>query len=242
MHRFSPLLTRRRAALVLAAAIATAAVGLGAASQAKPVKPAAPAAVVTKTDIGAISIGAPGAKVTLVEYFSYTCGHCATFAAQSAAPLKTLYGRTVRVEYRNLVRDPLDMTAALLARCGGPRAFLGNHNAIFAAQAAWMGKAGSATEAQMKSWYEGSVGTRAKRIAADTGLTALMRARGYGAAQLDACLDSEVAQAEISAMTNLGRSTKGLDSTPSFLINGTLIDVHDWPNVKSRLDRALAGR
>src|SRR3546814_7167215 len=75
------------------------------------------------------------------------------------------------------------MTAALLARAGGAKAFVGNHQAIFAAFPAMIAKVQKATEAQKKSWFEGTTAERARKIAADTGLTALMRARGYTEAQ-----------------------------------------------------------
>src|SRR3546814_134336 len=130
--------------------------------------------------IGAFVVGNPAAKVRLVEYFSYTCHICADFTKASALPLKTGYidRGLVLFEYRNLVRDPVDMTAALLARAGGAKAFVGNHQAIFAAFPAMIAKVQKATEAQKKSWFEGTTAERARKIAADTGLAALMRARG----------------------------------------------------------------
>lgn len=220
-------LPRRLAALALSgAALAL----LVAAAPAKPAprpapKPAAgtaaPArpwsATVTVSSIGAHLVGNPAAKVRLVEYFSYTCSHCAEFAADGDGPLKTQYvdKGIVQFEYRNFVRDPVDMTAALLARCGGPKAFAANHHAIFMAQPVWLKKVEQATPAQQAAWSQGSTGEQARRIAADTGLDSLMRARGYSAAQLDACVDSEVAQAEILAMTNIGRGADRVRGTPT---------------------------
>lgn len=196
---------------------------------------------VTVSPIGAHSVGNPAAKVRLVEYFSYTCNHCAEFARLAAAPLKTLYVDTglVQIEYRNLVRDPVDLTAALLARCGNASAFAGNHLAILAAQPKWLAKVTGASDAQMTSWYQGSIGERARKIATDTGLGALMRGRGYSDTQIGACLDSEVALAEITAMTNIGRTTDGVIGTPSFFINGRMVDATEWPAVKTRLDLAV---
>lgn len=206
--------------------------------------PAAPAnwsATVTTSGIGAHVVGNPAAKIRLVEYFSYTCHVCADFAKAGSAPLKAQYidKGLIQFEYRNLVRDPVDMTAALLARCGGPRAFAGNHQAIFAGWQGWMAKVQGASEAQAKSWYEGSVGQRARKIAADTGLGALMRARGYSAAQIETCLDSGVAQAELTAMTNIGSNADKVQGTPTFFINGKAAGVTDWPSLKTRLDAAL---
>jgi protein-disulfide isomerase len=212
---------------------------------AAPARPAAPrlSAHVTTSAIGAFVVGKADAKIRLVEYFSYTCGHCGDFARLSNVPLKTQYidRGLVVFEYRNLVRDPVDMTAALLARCGGATAFAGNHQAIFAAQPTWLTKVSKMSRDQMLPWYEGSESQRARRIAADTGLSALMRARGFTAAQIDACLDSEVAMAEITGMTNIARNADRVDATPTFFINGRNAGVSEWPALKTRLDLAIKG-
>src|SRR5690606_8395261 len=145
----------------------------------------------------------------------------------------------VLFEYRTLVRDPVDMTAALLARVGGAKAFAGNHQAIFAAFPATIATIQKATEAQKKNWFEGTTAQRARKIAADTGLTALMRARGYTQAQLDVALDSEIAQAELTGMTNIGLNADRVTGTPSFFVNGRNAEVTAWPALKSKLDLAL---
>src|SRR3990167_5456855 len=195
-----PLLDRRTAMLALSGA----SLSLIAAA---PAKPALWSQTVSTSPIGAVLVGKPDAKVRLVEYFSYTCHVCADFAKAGSAPLKTGYidRGLVLFEYRNLVRDPVDMTAALLARFGGTTA------------------------------------ERARKIAADTGLAALMRARGYTAAQIDAALDSEVAQAELTGMTNIGRAADRVEGTPSFFVNGRNAGVTAWPALKSKLDLALKG-
>ena len=211
---------------------------------AAPAKPAAAprwSSTVSESAIGAYSVGNPAAKVKMVEYFSYTCHVCGDFAKAATAPLKTLYidKGLVLFEYRNLVRDPVDMTAALLARCGGGKAFGGNHQAIFAAQPAILARITKATDAQKTSWFEGTTAQRARKISADTGLTALMRARGFTQAQIDAALDSEVAQAELTGMTNIGLNADRVEGTPSFFVNGRNAGVTAWPALKSKLDLAL---
>lgn len=221
-----------------------------AASPAKPAAKPAPkaaaaaprwSATISTSAIGAHVVGNPNAKIKLIEYFSYTCSHCADFAKLSAVPLKTLYidKGLVQFEYRNLVRDPVDMTAALLARCGTVKSFADNHQAIMLAQPAWLGKVIKATDAQKTAWFEGTTGERARKIAADTGLTALMSARGYTAAQQNACLDDAVAQAELTGMTNIGIRADRVQGTPTFYLNGRNAEVTTWPAVKSQLDAAL---
>jgi protein-disulfide isomerase len=229
-----PLLDRRAAVLALSGAALTL-------LAATPARPALWSRTVTTSPVGAVVVGNLDAKVRLVEYFSYTCHICADFAQAGSLPLKTQYidRGLVLFEYRNLVRDPVDMTAALLARCGGPKAFAGNHQAIFAAFPVFIAKVQKATEAQKTSWFEGTTGQRARKIAADTGLTALMRARGYTPAQIDAALDSEVAQAELTGMTNIGRNADRVEGTPTFFVNGRNAGVNAWPALKSKLDLAL---
>jgi len=229
-----PLLDRRTAVIALSGAALTL-------LAATPVKPAAGSSAVTTSPIGAFVVGNPAAKIRLVEYFSYTCHVCADFAKAGSLPLKTQYidRGLVQLEYRNLVRDPVDMTAALLARCGGANAFVRNHEAIFASFPALIAKIQKATDAQKTSWFEGTTGERARKIAADTGLTALMRARGYTQAQLDTALDSEVARAELTGMTNIGLSADRIEGTPTFFINGRNAEVTAWLALKSKLDLAL---
>lgn len=231
----SPL-DRRTAVLALSGAALTL-------IAATPAKPAPWSSKVAISPIGAHVVGNPAARIRLVEYFSYTCHVCADFAKLGSAPLKTQYidRGLVLFEYRNLVRDPFDMTAALLARCGGPAAFVRNHQAIFAAFDSWTAKVKNATDAQKTSWFEGTTAQRARKIAADTGLAALMRARGYTQAQLDAALDSEVAQAELTGMTNIARNADRVGGTPTFFINGRNAEVVAWPALKSKLDLAIKG-
>lgn len=232
-------LSRRIAIGTLSAAALTL---LTAATPAKPA-PARLSATVAANEIGAFVMGSATAKVRLIEYFSYTCSHCAAFEKAAAVPLKSLYvdKGLVVVEYRNLIRDPLDMTAALLARCGGASAFPANHHAIMLAQPTWLGKVIKMTEAQMAPWYQGTTTERAERIAADSGLTALMRTRGYSPAAIKTCLASEVAAAEITGMTNIGQNADHVRATPTFFVNGRVVDGSDWPKVKSRLDLAVKG-
>ncbi len=231
-----PLFDRRTAVLALSGAALTL-------LAATPAKPALWSSKVEISPIGAHVVGNPAAKVRLVEYFSYTCHVCADFAKLGSAPLKTQYidRGLVLFEYRNLVRDPVDMTAALLARCGAAGAFARNHQAIFGAFPTWMAKLTKATDAQKAGWFEGTTGERARKIAADTGLAALMRARGYTQAQLDAALDSEVAQAELTGMTNIARGADRVAGTPTFFVNGRNAAVTAWPALKSKLDLAIKG-
>ncbi|MCA1653471.1 MAG: DsbA family protein, partial [Sphingomonadales bacterium] len=77
--------------------------------------------VVSRTPAGGFVMGNPNAKVKLIEYGSLTCPHCAEFEEKGGKPLIDNYVKKglVSFEFRNFVRDPYDITAALIARCGG---------------------------------------------------------------------------------------------------------------------------
>lgn len=192
---------------------------------------------VTLTKEGAHLIGNPAAKTRLVEYVSYTCPHCAHFVAEGTAPLKAgwVAKGLVAVEVRNLVRDKYDLIAALLARCGGPAVFPGHHEAIFAAQQTWFGKA-MALENDAPD-YPASMGQGARMvdIASRIGLFALVTKRGVAPAIARACLADQKAVDTVLAMTRSAMEDDRVTSTPSFLINGTLTDVHDWAGLRGLL-------
>lgn len=191
---------------------------------------------------GAIVMGKPAAPVQLVEYLSFTCSHCADFTAEASAPLKSGYVAKglVTVEVRNAVRDRYDFTAALLARCGGPSKFFGNMETLFAKQAIWLGRASAFEAGNAARVGKLAMNDGLKAIASGVGLDAIMRARGFSAAQLDACLSDAAAQKQIAAMTNEAWSVRKIDGTPSFLINGkSFTGPGSWRAVESGIKAAL---
>lgn len=196
---------------------------------------------VSESGVGGFVVGNPNARLRLVEYFSFTCGACGQFAAVGDPALKAQYvdRGLVAFEYRNLIRDPLDMTAALLARAGGAAAFIGHYRALMLGQPQWLARASKLPQSVQSKWFEGDMDVRLTQVARDSGLDAFMRARGLTPAQIRAALTSEVGQTAVTAMTNLARAAR-ITITPSFTLNNVpLADVHDWPAVKSRLDQAL---
>ena len=97
---------------------------------------------VTVTANGAHVLGNPAAPNKVVEYLSYTCSHCANFEANESPAFKAQYVATGKasLEIRNMVLNPIDLTAAVLARCGGKAKFFGNHKQLFSKQSVWLGK------------------------------------------------------------------------------------------------------
>lgn len=178
-------------------------------------------------------MGNPAAPTKLVEYVSYTCPHCAHFVADASAPLRSgwIRGGKASVEVRNLVRDRYDLTAALLARCGGPARFFGDHEALFAAQQAWVEKIMAYEKTPSTLPDDAPRAAVLADIADKTGLLALMAKRGIAPARSRQCLADPKAMQAVLAMTKEAIEDVKATGTPSFVINGTLVDAHNWADL-----------
>lgn len=190
---------------------------------------------------GSHLLGNPNAKVKLVEYISYTCAHCAHFHKEADAELQILFLQPgkVQVEIRHLVRDPIDMTAALLTNCGPPARFALNHSLVMRHQDAWMARAEGASAGQRARWTTGSNLARMRAIAGDLGFYGLMAQRGYDRPTLDRCLADEGMAKRLAAQTKAGQEL-GVQGTPSFLIDGVLLTgTSDWQGLKPQIEARL---
>jgi protein-disulfide isomerase len=189
------------------------------------------------TPAGSHTLGNPAAPVKLVEYVSYTCPHCAHFQRQSDAPLRIVYLQPgkVQVEVRHLVRDPIDMTVAMLTNCGAPSRFFANHNLFMQSQDRWIGAANTASAAQQARWSSGDKAARMRAIAADFGFYAMMEQRGYDRPMVDRCLADEAMAKRLAAQT-AGAQELGIQGTPGFLLNGLLLaGTYDWQSLDAQL-------
>ncbi len=184
---------------------------------------------------GGVAVGDPAAKVQLTEWLSYTCSHCGEFARDSKTELREMIrsGR-VRVEYRAMPRDALDLAAGLLVRCGGTTRFLRSHDAVFAQQAAMFTAAETYATTPAASTPTATVGERLNQLTTATGLRALMRTRGLTDAQITNCLNDEAAQKRLIGIMEAAQ-TAGVTGTPTFLIGGTKVDAHHWSELKPML-------
>lgn len=194
-------------------------------------------ATVTMGEDGSHVLGNPAAKVKLTEFISYTCPHCAHFHKEADGALKLGYvlpGK-VSIEIRHLVRDPVDLSAALLTNCGEPKRFFGNHNAFLQSQDRWIETMSKASDGQKARWTSGSIASRMKAIANDFGFYRMMEQRGYRRADLDRCLADEAMARKLTAQTQEAVKD-GVEGTPSFMINGTLLaGTHDWQSLNAQL-------
>lgn len=197
-------------------------------------------ATVVETD-GGHRIGNPDAKVQLTEYISYTCPHCAQFARAGEPRLKVGYlmeGK-VSLEIRHLIRDPIDLTAAMLVNCGTAAKFPQNHLAFMLGQDKWIKPLTSPSAAQEARWRTpGAAGRRA--IAGDFGFYKLMQGRGYSRTAADRCLADEARAAKLAATSAADWRRPGVSGTPAFAINGKVLpDTHSWEALEPQIKGSL---
>jgi protein-disulfide isomerase len=187
-------------------------------------------ATVTQGPDGAYTLGNPAAKVKLTEYVSYTCPHCAHFHQEADPTLRLTYvpqGK-VSVTVEQVLRNPIDLTIAMLTNCGDPKAFFTRHNAFMASQEQWLPKYDGFTAAQTARWTSGPVPTRLRAIASDFDFYATMAHWSYTRVQVDQCLGDAAVLKRVTAQTEEA-GKQGVDSTPSFAINGeVLTGTHEW--------------
>lgn len=225
-------------AAVMALAVPAASVSAAAAAPAKAAVQRDWSKTVAVTPEGGFRMGNPAAPVKLVEYASYTCPHCAHFVEQGVPQLIAGYVRSGRVsfELRNLVRDPYDLSAALLSRCAGPRNFFPLMHAIFAAQDQWTGRFAALSASEYDTLTALAPTPKLIRIAAIGGLDAMAARFGVPPARAKACLSDEKAAARLAEMRRVATSQYDLQGTPTFLINGKKAEgAHDWATLEPLL-------
>jgi protein-disulfide isomerase len=190
---------------------------------------------------GSHVLGNPAAQVKLAEYISYTCPACARFTTESEGPLRIGYVSTgkVSVEVRHLLRDPIDLTVAMLANCGPKEKFFLNHTALMRSQSTWIKPLGSASAAQRSRWTTGTLVQRNRAIANDFRLFAIMQSRGYDRMTADKCLADQAMAQRLGNQAKQGYSL-GIRSTPAFTINGKLLDdTSTWSELRPQLDASM---
>lgn len=185
-------------------------------------------------------IGNPAARVHLVEYLSYTCPHCAHFNEESGPVLRGQMIRSgaVKLEVRNLIADKADLTAVTLARCVGPRAFPRYHELVFARQRDWVTKAVDYDRAHAEADAKKPVEARLRPLAEASGLNAIAREAGASPQAIAACFANRqtVDKAAAAAMA-VREDVRG---TPTFEINGTLVERVGWAQLEPMLRDAGA--
>ena len=173
-------------------------VSLGTVSAAPPQPTADPRALLQVTKDDRI-LGKPDAPITIVEYASLTCPHCAHFQAEVLPEIKKQWIDTGKAKL--VLRDfPLDeeaLRAAMIARCAPPARYYAFADTFFAAQDKWV----------RERDYQGA-------------LAKLARLGGMGKEEFDACLRNKQLEDSIVESRFVASKTLDVNSTPTFFING----------------------
>jgi len=197
---------------------------------------------VTQTEEGGYVMGNPDAPIKLVEYMSITCSHCATFGEEAFNSIRDDYVESGRVsfEIRNFVRDPLDLTAAMLSRCGGEGPFFALTKQALNNQEQMFTKAQGMGEATYNSILQSEPKVRFVKLAEELGLIGLFQQLGISEDQANACLSEEATAEKLMSSTQTAIEQYDIQGTPTFLINGKRIEGTNWAMVEAALKEAGA--
>ena len=145
-------------------------------------------------------LGKADAPVTIIEYASMTCPHCANFHKTTYPALKTKYIETgkVRFIFREFPLDDLAVAASMLARCAGAEKSMALIDVLFASQDKW------ATRDPIPA------------------LLQIAKQAGFTQASFDTCLKDQKLYNDILAVRERGSKEFKVESTPTLFVNGKL--------------------
>jgi len=143
-------------------------------------------------------LGDADAPVTIVEYASMTCGHCANFHNDTLPAIKEKYIDTgkARLIFREFPFDPRAEAGFMLARCADDKYFA-MVDVLFKQQRSWA-TVDNAREALLQ----------------------IARLAGFSQESFEACLTNQQLLDDVRAVRTRGANDFGIDATPTFFING----------------------
>lgn len=198
--------------------------------------------VVRQTAAGGFLMGNPDAAVKIVEFASMTCPHCAEFEKAGVPALVDQYVKSGKVsfELRNFVRDPFDITTTLIARCNGASSFFPLTHALFKDQDKWIAKIQEAPQNQLQSVTALGPDRQFLEIAKLAGLQQWAAMRGVPTAKSTQCLTDRETVNRLVQMNADATGEYDIPGTPSFLLNGKLLDnTASWPALEPKIKEAL---
>ena len=197
---------------------------------------------VTVTELGGYSVGNPDAPIKLIEYGSLTCPGCAAFSTEASIPLHEKYINSGRVnfEFRSfIIHGPLDLVLTRLIGCGSPEAAVPLADQIWAnlgpiQQRAYQNQ--PALEAALALPED----QRFVAFGEATGVYDFFASRGLSADQAKACLADFGSLEKLANLSQRYASEENVTKTPTFVLNGQVIDESSWDGVEAALQRAGA--
>ena len=173
--------------------------------------------------IAEMVLGAEDAPVTVIEYASFTCPHCATFHENTFKDLKADYIDTGKVKFifREVYFDRFGLWASMVARCGGEEKFFGMTDLLFKSQDKWA-RAGDP-------------------VAIADEIRKLGRLAGLQDDTLQACLRDEDKAKALVGWYQDNVAKDDITATPSFVINGKKYSNMGYPEFRETLDALIDG-
>ncbi|MFC7065288.1 DsbA family protein [Brucella rhizosphaerae] len=143
--------------------------------------------------------GKADAPVTIVEYASLTCSHCADFAVNTLPTIKEKYIDTgkARLIFREFPFDPRATAAFMLARCAPEDRYFPMVEVFFKQQQQWAGAADG-----------------------EAALLQIAKLAGFTQESFKACLTNQQVLDDVRATMERGSTEFGVNATPTFFING----------------------
>lgn len=158
-------------------------------------------------------LGSADAPLTMVEYASVACSHCAEFHEEVWSSLRSEYIDTGKVRYvfREMITGPRPLAIAgfAMAHCVAPERYFDTLDVLFRQQRAIFQAA------------QAPGGPRSQYVA-------IARSMGMNEAEFDACLNNQEVTNAIVASNDRALS-EGIDSTPRFMFNGELLEGRRAP-------------
>ncbi len=178
---------------------------------------------VDTSDIIEMQIGNAEAPVTIIEYASYTCPHCAAFHGGPYKQLKADYIDTGKINfiYREVYFDRFGVWASAIARCAGPDKFFGLTDLLYAGQSDWARAGGGDPTAIVGE------------------LRKIGRLAGMEEAAIEACLQDGDKLRALVAWYQENANEHDITSTPSFVINGKKHSNMSFDQMRQIIDAAL---
>lgn len=181
--------------------------------------PAVAGIVAIEDAMSEMALGSADAPVTMIEYSSLGCPHCAAFHRDTLPRIKKEYIDTgkLRLVYQDFPLGTPALAASMIARCSGARKFFGFIEILFRSQAQW---------SRSKNPLEA--------------LTQVSRFAGMTEADVEACLKYQPLLESIRKGAEMAQKNHQINSTPTFLIGGEMISgAQPFETFKKAIDKAL---
>ena len=171
--------------------------------------------------------------MAVVEYGSLVCPHCRHFAETAVKPLFDGYVKTGKAsyEFRPFLLNGVDLSATLLARCGGPSRFFPIAEQLYATQPVWAGKVEDLPKAEQDKLNALPQPQMMLAIAKVSGLFAVGAAHGIPEAKAVQCLKDEGAATALVKIEQAG-TDMGVRGTPTIYVNGKQVQAYDWATLE----------